>query len=81
MICFACGKCLTTEGVQRVIDGNPIRLHATCAKTFDNLSPKPFVPKLDGLTEPARDPDTIPLRQPGNDNPNRIEAGKPRAVR
>jgi len=38
MICFACGKCLTTEGVQRTIDGATVRLHATCAKKFDGIN-------------------------------------------
>lgn len=71
MICFQCGKCLTTEGVQRTIDGNPIRLHATCAKTFDGFRTKPHVPKMGGLTEPTRDPDSIRLRQPEIDGTNR----------
>lgn len=40
-ICFQCGKRLydaigrVVIGVERKIDGNPVRLHKVCARTFD----------------------------------------------
>lgn len=41
-ICYQCGKRLKdavghdVDGVERLLDGNPVRLHKVCAKTFDS---------------------------------------------
>ena len=41
MICYVCGKRLVdamgrpVNGVDRTIDGNPVKLHDVCSRTFD----------------------------------------------
>lgn len=45
-ICYVCGKALRqavtgkpVAGVERTVDGNPVRMHKTCAGTFDADQP------------------------------------------
>jgi hypothetical protein len=65
-ICYGCGKLLTdgvgrpVDGVSREVDGNPVRLHKVCAKTFDadmvRVSSAPMEWERDPQPEPAAPP-------------------------